>query len=521
MALTREQFQELRNKGLSVQQIVNFESGDIPETQKEDVKYTTRQKLGQLLTGAGKGTLKTIKGLSTLGEKVLQAPLKAAGVEFDDKSSAEKLQKTAESKLGLEEGELTKAKTPFEKAGMFVEQVAEFAIPATKVSKLTKGASFVEKLAARAVTSGGVATAQEGKVGKGTGIAAGVEIALPTAGKVLKPVAGIVSRLFKGLGSSLSGVPTEALEKIASNPQTAREISRQIVKEGQESILENNAKTIMNGVANIRKSARSAYGKGLEKLSQVDIKPSTIKNNLISRLENNGIKIKNGSFDFTNSEILDEKIITRAKNLVNDINKSTKASGKEIRTLIEKIDSSKFKSALNPDRQAFNNLANDLSSGLRKAISESTNKLDKINKNYSQVMDLADSVQKIFGKVNFKNTSELNAIAKKLETLFSQKGLDAKTVDNFLTKIGVDPADFRTSEAVRGIANKTTGANTKGLTITEVIQQLTSSIITPNTVKDISIATGLGENFLKILVEKVSPEVRALIIESLLSSTEE
>jgi len=66
MALTREQFQELRNKGLSVDQIVKFESGEkptvAPAQPSEDIA------LG-LLIGAAKGAGSTLEsGLRSAGQ---------------------------------------------------------------------------------------------------------------------------------------------------------------------------------------------------------------------------------------------------------------------------------------------------------------------------------------------------------------------------------------------------------------------------------------------------------------------
>ena len=131
-------------------------------------------------------------------------------------------------------------------------------------------------------------------------------------------------------------------------------------------------------------------------------------------------------------------------------------------------------------------------------------------------MNLTEAIEGIFGKVNFKNTKELNNIARKLESLFSKKGLDPKTLDDFLTKLDLDPSDFKTSEAVRQIATKKTGANTKGLSISEILQQVSSAVITPKAIQDISIATGLSSKILDTIIKNTTPSVRSLIIKSIL-----
>jgi hypothetical protein len=529
MALTREQFQQLRNKGLSVDQIVKFESGETPGQTIN--KFTTAQKLGDVLTGAskkgffekrykptvdlfkgiGKGALSTLRGASSLGEKVLQAPLKAVGVEFDEQTGAEKL---------ISE-DLTEAKGTFQKIGKFGEQVAEFAVPVTKVAKATKTLSTIKQILSKAATSGSVATAQEGKVGRETAIAAGVEAAFPVVGRAIKPVVNVVKRLFTGLGSGLSGVPLEQLSAIARNPKVARDISQVIKKEGQEAVLEKNAKEIVNGISKIRQQARNAYREGVEVLSKTDIKPNVIKSNILDVLENNFIKLKPaGGIDLGASEILNKQIQKKAEALLLQLNNNTPIDGKSLRSFMSKLESSKFKSALDPDRQAFNNLMNDLSSGLKKSIKDSTTKLDDIDKKFSQEMSLAEGMESIFGKIKFKNTKELNRVAKKLESLFSQKGLDPKTVDSFLTRIGITPEDFKTAEAVRGVVTKTSGANTKGLSFAEILQSFTSAVVTPEAVKNIAVATGVSTRVLNAIISATEPSVRGAIIKALINNEE-
>lgn len=281
---------------------------EVKEYKKTEEGKSFMDKIKDIGIGAGTGALSTIRGMSSVGEKILQAPLKAAGVKFDEKTSAEKL---------IPE-ELTEADGFYQKAGQFAEQVGEFAIPLSKLSKATKGLSMAKQLLTRAATSGGIATAQEGEIGAGTAIAGGVELGLPVVGKVIKPITNIIKRLFTGLGAGLSGASTKELEVIANNPEIAKQFSDIIKKEGADSVLEKNAKIILNGISNIRKQARGAYGKGVESLSSIDIKPSTIKNNIVSAIDKNGIKATKSGLDFSNSEIFNNKIISKAKELLTE-----------------------------------------------------------------------------------------------------------------------------------------------------------------------------------------------------------
>jgi len=488
-----------------------------PETQVLQPKQNLLQKTGQFLLGATKEVPSLIKGTSSLGEKVIQAPLKALGMKFPEKSSAQQLQNIIESKNNITPGSITEATNPYQGAGKFAAQVAEFALPQTKLVKATESLPLATRLLSRVATSGAIASAQEGTINKNSAIAAGTELLLPGIGKVLKPVTSIVGRLFTGLGSGLSGVSSDALNKIVSNPQEAIKISQQISKNGQESVLENNAKTIINGVSKINKNASEMYKKGLESLQTTDIKPEILAKNSLSALEKNSIQVTENGFDLSNSEILNKNIQNRAKKLLTEINSINVTDGKKVSEIIRKIETSKFSSSIDPDRAAYNNLANDLHTGLKNAVNESTDKLSEINSQYSTAKNLTNGIQDIFGKVKFKNTSELNNVARKLETLFSQKGLDGKTVDEFLTTIGIKPENFRTSEAVRNIATKSNSSNGKGLSWSEILPTITSSLVTPSAVKNIAIATGLSKQAIETIVKHTAPTGRAAIIQSLIN----
>jgi len=516
--MTQEQFNELRKKGLSVEQIIKFEGGSYKPPKQTG-------KLSDIALGIGSGIVSTGIGLGKLATKGAE---KLASLQ--PTYGSQKLKDIKESqvsylkRIGDVQGELQEGfkeqgqKTKLGTAGFMGEQVAEYLLPQTKI---TKGANLLTRgtqLGSRALGSASIASAQEGKIGKETAIAGGTELLLPGVGKVLKPVTNVIGRLFNGLGAGLSGVGSEAIETIYKNPKRAIEVSQRIIKEGQESILEGNAKTILEGVSKIRQEARNAYGKGLEALSKTDIKPKQIFDNTVDILKKKGITFTKTGINMSDSEIFNPTIQKRAKELITELNGLVNTDGKRLKTFLDKLDAKKFLKSTDPDRLAFNSLVKDLSNGIKKAIGESTNKLNTINKKFSTDMSLVEAMEGIFGKVNFKNTKELNRVAKGLENLFSQKGLDPKTVTNFLNRIGIDDQAFRTSEAVRDIVTKKTGVNTKGVSFAEFTQQLTSSVITPKTVKNIAIITGLAENTIKNIIEKTAPTARASIIKMLIES---
>jgi len=349
--------------------------------------------------------------------------------------------------------------------------------------------------------------------GIGTVIGGGAPLAFAT----IKPVTRVVGRLLKGLGSGLSGVSVETIDKISNNPRAAQVATERINKSGNAAVLEENARQIMNGVSTVRQQARKAFGEGLESLSSTDIKPDVFRNQTQSFLDKYGYSVSEKGKKLANVEFQDPKNISKAQELISKLN-TVKLDGKSIRKLADDIESSAYKIATSDERLSFNAFIKDLSSSLKGAISNSTGRLNEINKSFSSDMQLTEAIEDIFGKVRFKNLPEVVKATKKLETLFAQKGIAPDVVDNFLTRIGVSPTDFKTTEAVRQITNKASGANTRGLSFGEVMQQTTSAIITPQMVRDISIKLGIAKETLIPELRKLSPSIRNIIMNALVQT---
>lgn len=453
----------------------------------------------QFGTGVAKGALQTAQGLGQLGLKGVKA---VTGKDYGTNETFFKDPKALEAQGGAE------------KVGKFVEQVAEFGIPGTKVNALTKGAKFIPKILARGATSGAVATAQQGEIGADTAIAVGTEMAIPVAGKLIKPGVKFLGNLLKGTSSGLSGAPAEAIEQIYKNPQTALQTAKDIRNSGGSKVLRKNAETIINGVSKIKQQARSAYGKGLEELSKTDIDPKVFKDNVSKVLDDVGSVIDKGSRKLANVEFDDPKNIKRANEIINKL-QNTDLDGKSLRKLIDDIENTKYKTATSDERLAFNAFTKQLAGGLKNAISSSTSKLDDINKKFSTDIQLAEATEDILGKVKYKNLGEINRTARNLEGLFTDKALDPSTVDDFLERIGVSSGAFKSSEAMRQVASKSFSPNSVGTSPFEVIRAFTSSVVSPKMVGQIAAYTGLAENVVKEMSEKLSPATRAILIKTL------
>lgn len=349
------------------------------------------------------------------------------------------------------------------------------------------------------------------------GLATGVGAILPIAGAAIRVATPFIGRLFRGIGSGLSGVSSDEIDQIVSNPETAQKVSQQIKNTGGDKVLEDNAKTILNGVSKIKNESSASFAKGLDELQATDINPATFRQQTQDFLDRHGISLENGTRNLSGVEFNDPKNLQKASELIDRLH-TTELDGKSLRKLSDDIENAKYKTATSDERLSFNAFIGDLAKTVKNAVVKSTTKLNDINAAYSQDRQLADAVQNIFGKVNFKNLPEVVKASQRLEGLFSQKGLAPKVVDDFMKRIGINPEDFRTSEAVRQIGNKSESANSVGLSIGEIARSVTSAIVTPKMVKDIAIKTGLAEQKVIPFLKQLSKPARNLFLNALLKS---
>ncbi|MEK9207496.1 MAG: hypothetical protein AAB922_03380 [Patescibacteria group bacterium] len=434
------------------------------------------ERTGNFLTGLAKSGLSTVKGSLQLGLKGARAILPKGIEPPEDFLSEENLQKNI---LGFEKHlteESLQTRGTSEKAGKFVGDVAQFAIPGTKLAKAP--------LIAKALTSGAIGAAQTGEL-KGGVIAGVTEALIPGA-------SALMGRLLKGTASGLSGASSKMIDAILSDSKTALKTVKEIKSSGGANLLRKNAEAIVQGVSRVRQEARKAFGEGLEQLKEVDINPTTFRNEVGAVLSKFGSVVKGGVRKLQNIEFDDPKNLKRALELVDKLSR-VKLNGVSLRKLADDISSAGYKIATSDERLAFNAFVKELSGGLKNAVSKSTDKLDEINKAFSQDMGLADEIQSIFGKVKFKNAKEILTVSKRLEDLFSQKGLAPESIDKFLTKIGISPSKFRAGEATRQVSELAQKANSVGTSVFELIRSFTAALVPPKAVRDLAIVTGLGQ----------------------------
>ena len=483
----------------SLEEIFARAGGDVQQQSQTQPQQEGETGFRGFAVGAAKGVLETAQGL---GQLVSRGAEIVTGQEKGKFGSQETF---------FEDPTRLDPKSTAEQVGKFAERVGEFVVPTTKVIKATEGANFLIRLGSRILSSASVATAQTGEIGKETAIAGGIEAAFPIGGAVLR----VIRRLFKGLSSGLSGAATNVIDAIVENPQVAIRVSREIEKSGNFSILETNARIIVEGVARVRQEARRAFGAGLEKLKEIDISPKAFRSGIQPVLDKFGSIIEKGKRILKNVEFSEKINLDKANALIDRLSR-VKLDGKSLRKLADDIEASKYTVARSDERLSFNVFIDDLSKGLKNAINNSTDKLQEINKAFSLDMQLVEGIERILGKVKFKSLSEIDKVAKKLEGLFAQKGIDPQRVDDFLRRIDVDRADFRTAEATRRISAKSSGATSVGLSFAEITRQITSAVLTPEAIRNAAIITGISVQVLKPILEAVAPAARGALIELLI-----
>lgn len=123
-------------------------------------------KVGEFGSQAGRSIWRTLGEVSSLGEKMLQAPMKLFGAKFDEETSAEKL---------LPEELIRKGETKTEKAGEIFGQTVQYLTP-TGLEKA--GISLATKIGSK-IASGGILAKLLGLSGKMIG--SGSDLAVKTA----------------------------------------------------------------------------------------------------------------------------------------------------------------------------------------------------------------------------------------------------------------------------------------------------------------------------------------------------
>lgn len=251
MALSKEQFQNLRDKGLTIDQIVRFEAGEVPQTQRNNsgVELWDTSGFEAGFTGIGKGLGKLALGVGTLGRGIQRAIIPKA---FEERLMGSNSIFDVGSENRQKADEFLAAKNTGEKISSTITEIGAMAVPSGSVYKATKGLGFAARLLGR--TGGGAVTGTiqgGGDIDKDTAIGAVVEGAFPVLGKASDLTSSFVKKVVKNAAAGISGKGTDVIETVLKNPQAAREGLREAVSRADD------AATIRTSVSNLAKQPQT------------------------------------------------------------------------------------------------------------------------------------------------------------------------------------------------------------------------------------------------------------------------
>lgn len=437
-------------------------SGITPERKAELDKIIAEAKQKQALNaeggvkgfvkGFGKGVLSTAKEAAGLGEKFLGSVTKAVTPDViepylgldsaptllgDTKTSAEELQKKAESYLGVEEGSLTTPKTTAQKVGFGTEKVAEFLLPSKGIGAATKATkaiaeaknlgrigTFAAKIAPQVASDIGVSTLQTGSPIEGiktgatsaglSGIGAGIGA---VAKKVVPKISNAVGSAAKGFSGNLTGAKSEAIGLAFSNP-SVKKYAQEAAKDSaafNRGILDD----LVNKVSSVVNKRNRAYEAKLSEIKKVGTElddslfalRNKTKQNLIENFDVKFLESKNklNKLDFSKSVVVEGRnVVEEAANSVFSWRDTTPAGLDKLKKRLFQ-----YSDQLNaPGKRQAKLIVDDMAHTIDQELKTKVKGYEIMTKEYREASIFLDEIKSAFSDV--KNPKKANTVLKKV-----------------------------------------------------------------------------------------------------------
>jgi hypothetical protein len=480
MALTREQFQELRDKGLTPQQIASFERGEKPQapTPPKPALRESRP-IRDTFTGLAKSAGKVALGVGTIGRTIQKAVgLNMGGQEnsiFDTNST----QRAAAN-------ETLRPKSQAEKTSMFVGDVAATALPSGAAFKATKGLGFAMQMLGRGSVGALTGTVQGGgDFDRDTAIGAATEVAFPVAGKVL----GYGGNVLKGLAGLVSGKGSDVIEQVVKTPRAALEGGELLGAQG----LRESAANIREGVKALQKKAGGEF----EKL----VSPYTTPIGKTKLLEVTGGFLD----DINESSFIDTNKLDKLKGVINAWEDT---SPKGINQLASKI--SKFYTGSDSSRD-IDAVVAGLNRRIRDFIGEQVPDIAEANAKYADKMDLIDQMDAIFRtKGSVDSRLGMQKTAEAVARLFNaNKDIAREGVEEIERELGINVLG---KEAGRQLVD---GVSRSQSAIGDFATGISRALIPPKLLLQVAARTGMAKQAIESRIDVLEPTARAVVIEVL------
>lgn len=530
--------------------------------------------LGDLGIGLDKGILSTLKGMGTLGNKIL------TGIFGKDKGGSEIYDPSSDAAKKAD-AYLAPANTA-QSIGKGAEQVGEFLIPSGEVTDLEKvlaggaktattdalikagaspgvanvisqAAKLGTKIAVRAGESGAIVGIQTGGDPTQTKTAAEIGGAIPAAEPVVSKVADLAGGALKRLGGALSGRGTAVIDEILKDPKSAL----QGLTGKSMDTLSKDSQSLKNAVVTMKGEAGKEYNRVLNNLQSIyenegkSFDKGTELNKITDQLKDKFGIIKAGErsaqtgedvedagkLDFESSRFLPKEatVIDRAMNIVKAF--KDPLSPKTIESLASKID--KLKS-MSPSAIETNSAIHTITSSLRESVAQMGQEAGyqegaDIARNYAKAMDKIENFTGLFkatpedlrpdagpevskigearkGNQPILTDTEKTKIVNDLQTIFSGN----KDVDKDVLRNMFGGQEILSRQAGRTMATASEKASTKlGDFLREVI---INPLIGPKRIGELAAYIGIAKDKIPQIISKLKllPDAtRASIVEAL------
>lgn len=493
MTLSREQFQELRSRGLSVEQIVEMQERETQKPaseQRKDVKLWDTSGFTSPFVGGAKEVGRTGLGIGTIGRGIQRKLSQGIGAltGIEDFGMGTKSVFDIDSQARQQAEEKLKAEGSGEKIGGFVTGAGIAALPSGAATKATKGLGFARAMLGRGAIAGVTGTIQGGgDIDRDTGLAIAGELAVPVAGKALK----YGGNILKNLAGFTTGVGGEVIEEVVSNPRAA------LAAKGADDIanLKQTSSAIREGVKVLKRNAGDDFARmtadHTEQLSKSDF-----------------LKLADDYIDDFRS--YDLGIPDSAYSKIDDVIKQhDDYSARGINKLASKISRFYQGTEKAADTDA---LVSGLNRRIRNWVGEQVPEIAEANAKYADKMDLLEQMDSIFRtKGQLDSRVGIQKTAERVSRLFNaNKQIAREGVRELESEIGENVLGREAGrQLMSGVQTKFQAGGG------EAAREVLRSVIPPKLVLNIAASTGIAKEAIESRLATLDPAARGAMIEFL------
>lgn len=485
MALTKEQFLELRKKGLTPKQIADFEAGRKPSnaaSTKQSVKLWDTSGFTSGAKGIAKGVGKLALGVGTIGRTLQEGAARLAGKDLAENSMFD-----IGSTQRAQAEETLRAKNTGEKISSFITEVGATAIPSGAALKATSGLSFARAMLGRGAIGAVTGTVQGGgDIDRDTALGAATEVAFPLAGKAIN----YGGKVLKSLAGLSTGTGSDVIEQVVKSPRAA------LAGGSDDSVaaLRKTATAIREGSKQLRQKAGDEFAtltkNHTEQLSKADF------DKLVADYLD----------DFDSSTFIDTKNIDKVRGVVQSWDDY---SAQGLNKLASKISKFYTGSAASTDTDR---LVSGLNRTIRNWIGEQIPEIAEANARYADKMDLIEQMDALFklrGSVDDRLGMQKTAEA--ISRLFNaNKDIAREGVEELQKELGVDILGREAGrQLVSGVTTKFQAGATDG------VVGVTRAFIPPSLVLRLAAGTGIAKEAIEQRLSVIEPTLRSAVLEVL------